>query len=254
MLEVRHLRSGYDRLPVLQGISFDLAPGEWLTVVGANGAGKTTLLWAISGLLPREGTIRFEGRDLSRARPKTIVEAGVVHVPQGRQLFGELSVRDNLLLGAYARRSRTHKEEVHKDLDAMLALFPEIAARLDQQAGTLSGGEQQMVAIGRGLMASPKLLMLDEPSTGLAPILVRRIFEALDALHEEGIAILLVEQDAQLALEHADRGCVLRAGEVALEGRGPDLAESEEVREIYFGKRVRRPGTPDLGGSTGEDA
>ena len=241
MLEVRELVTGYDRVEVLHGVDLDVGAAEWVTIVGSNGAGKTTLLRALSGLLPRRGRIIFEGSELTRSRPDDIVRRGVVHVPQGRLLFGDLSVQDNLMLGAYTRRSRRLRAAVSEDLSRARELFPEIAERMSQAAGTLSGGEQQMVAIARALMAAPRLLLLDEPSTGLAPLVVRRIFETLRKLHEEGMSILLVEQDAELALESAERGYVMHAGSVALSGPGPQLAASEDVREIYFGKRVSHP-------------
>lgn len=238
MLAISDLRAGYDRVQVLNGVDLEVGTGEWVTVVGSNGAGKTTLLWATSGLLPRMGRVSFDGDDITRATPQSIVRRGLVQVPQGRQLFAGLSVLDNLWLGAYARRRRNRRAEAEKDLDTVRELFPEIADRMSQVAGTLSGGEQQMVAIGRALMASPRLLLLDEPSTGLAPMVVRRIFDTLQRLHERGLAILLIEQDAQLALERSERGYVMHAGAIALSGTGVELAASEQVREIYFGKRV----------------
>lgn len=238
MLDVRNLHAGYERVQVLKDVSLTVGEAEWVTIVGANGAGKTTLLWAISGLLPRRGSVMFDGHDLTKALPAAVVKAGIVQVPQGRQLFGDLSVLDNLWLGAYTRRSRTERRQAAQDLVQVRELFPEIADRMDQAAGSLSGGEQQMVAIGRALMTAPRLLLLDEPSTGLSPMLVKRIFAALSDLHQQGMAILLVEQDAQLALQHAQRGYVMHAGTIALSGDGTELAASQQVREIYFGKRV----------------
>jgi branched-chain amino acid transport system ATP-binding protein len=258
MLDVAGLSAGYDRIQVLKGVDLVVRPREWVTIVGANGAGKTTLLWALSGLLPRSGRIVFEGQDITRHQAEAVVRAGIVQVPQGRQLFADLTVEDNLRLGAYTRRARSEREAAVKDMEAVLELFPELADRLSQSAGTLSGGEQQMAAIGRALMAAPRLLMLDEPSTGLAPLVVRRIFEALVRLHGQGMAILLVEQDAQLALEHAERGYVMHTGSIALEGSGPDLATSEEVREIYLGKRPTRGSShgrvdPEAGRGSGDE-
>lgn len=243
MLEVAALRAGYGGVKVLDGVSLVVSDTAWVTIVGANGAGKTTLLWAISGLLPRSGKVSFMGEDITKTSAEGIVARGLVQVPQGRQLFGHLSVEENLALGAFTRRGRRHAGAVAEDRERVLELFPEVASRLGQAAGTLSGGEQQMLAIGRALMARPRLLLLDEPSTGLAPLVVQRIFKALDALHDDGIAILLVEQDAQLALEHADEGHVMHTGSIALSGPGVELAASEEVREIYFGKRAEGPTT-----------
>jgi branched-chain amino acid transport system ATP-binding protein len=239
LLEIEDLRASYGRVEALKGITLSMGEGEWATIVGANGAGKTTLLWAVSGLVAREGAIRLAGSEISRLAPERIVRQGVIQVPQGRQLFGDLTVEDNLMLGAYCHRGRKGKAEVQTRRDEALELFPEVAERLRQVAGTLSGGEQQMVAIARALMSGPRLLLLDEPSTGLAPLVVRRIFEALRLLHDKGLAILLVEQDARLALEASHRGYVMRSGEVVLSGPGAELAASDAVREIYLGASVR---------------
>lgn len=231
-LEVRGLSAGFGAGPVLFEIDLDVAPGELVALVGANGAGKSTLLGTVSGLVrPMAGTIGFGGRQLAGARPEAIVAAGIAHVPQGRRLFGPLSVEQNLLLGAYRRRDG----EIRQDLRRVLDYFPALADKLDRDAGVLSGGEQQMVAIGRGLMARPRLLMVDEPSLGLAPNVMDRVMEAVKTINQDGTAVLLVEQDVALALDIADRGYVLENGRIVLTAPASELRRDPSVRKAYLG-------------------
>ena len=228
MLEVRRLSSRYGRIPALAGVDLDVARGELVALVGANGAGKTTLLRAISGVQPSVGAVRFEGRDLAKASARARVRLGIVQVPEGRQVFGPLTVEDNLRLGAYARGSR-------ETLADVIALFPALGVRRGVMAGTLSGGQQQMLAIGRALMGSPTLLLLDEPSMGLAPRLVAEIFARIAALKARGTTILLVDQNARAALAIADRGYVMETGRVVLEGDARALLEDPQVQQAYLG-------------------
>ncbi len=234
MLEVEGISVRYGNVQVLWDESFDVREGEILALLGPNGAGKTTTLKSIIGLLrPFSGTIRFLGRDLSGMRTFDIVRLGISLVPEGRRLFPYLSVRENLLMGAHAVKGGGGIEE---RIEAVYRIFPALRDREGQMACTLSGGEQQMLAIARGLMSRPKLLLLDEPSSGLSPLMVQRLFEAIQRLNEEeGITILLVEQDVGLALEVADRGVILEGGRVVLEGESRELIESELVREAYLG-------------------
>ncbi|MGP6159212.1 MAG: ABC transporter ATP-binding protein [Vulcanimicrobiaceae bacterium] len=236
LLEVRNLFAGYDGLAVLHDVSLDVRAGELVAVLGPNGAGKSTLLRALSRVeaTVTSGTLRFAGDDLVRLGPEAVVRAGLVHVPEGRELFSELSVDDNLRLGGFVRPSaerNAHAAELYER-------FPALAARRAATAFSLSGGEQQMLAIARALMAEPKLLLLDEPSTGLAPQIVTRIFEIVAALRAAGTAVLLVEQNAHLALQYADRAYVLENGSIALQGTGAALARDERVRAIYLGGSV----------------
>jgi len=232
LLEVRGLTAGFGAGPVLFGVDLDVRAGELVALIGANGAGKSTLLGVLSGLLRAAGgTVVFDGRDVTNERPERLVAAGLVHVPQGRRLFASLSVERNLRLGAYLRRDG----EVEADLARVLEYFPLLADKLARDAGTLSGGEQQMVAIGRGLMARPRLLMIDEPSLGLAPKIVERVVDVARAINQDGTSILLVEQDVLVALEAADRGYVLENGAVALSGAAADLARDPDVRRAYLG-------------------
>ena len=228
MLEVRGLSSRYGRVPALGGVDLDVARGELVALVGANGAGKTTLLRAISGVQPSVGAIRFEGSDLAQVSPRGRVKLGIVQVPEGRQVFGPLSVQDNLRLGAFARGSRETLAEV-------IALFPALGSKRRAAAGTLSGGQQQMLAIGRALMANPTLLLLDEPSMGLAPRLVAEIFARIDALRTRGTTILLVDQNARAALAIADRGYVMETGRIVLEGNARALLDDPQVQQAYLG-------------------
>jgi len=233
---VRDLHAGYGALDVLRGVSIDVAAGELVAVLGANGAGKSTLLRTISRYEAnvRSGTIVFDGHDLVRASTERVVRLGCLQVPEGRQLFTELSVDDNIRLGAYSQGRRTLRD----DLDAVYARFPRLAARRTQAAFSLSGGEQQMLAIGRALMAKPKLLMLDEPSTGLAPQIVAQIFGIIAELKAAGTAVLLVEQNAFLTLKAADRAYIMENGAIALAGPAAALANDERVRAIYLGGSV----------------
>jgi branched-chain amino acid transport system ATP-binding protein len=237
MLSVRDLRAAYGHVSVLHGISLEVAAGECVTVIGANGAGKSTLLKCAGGLLrPVAGSVTLEGEDVTGMPAEKLVRRGVALVPEGRHLFGPMTVDENLCLGAYAR-GKAAKGESAEDLGRVRALFPVLAERASQRAATLSGGEQQMLAIGRALMARPRLLLLDEPSLGLAPKVIADIFAALDALKREGLTILLVEQDAKVALRHADRGYVMRTGTIALTGSSADLMADDDVRLIYLGGR-----------------
>ena len=232
MLSVENLHSAYGRIEVLHGVSLQIDQGEIVTLVGANGAGKTTLLRAISGVQPiSSGHVRFEGRAIERASSHARVALGIVQVPEGRQLFGPLSVQDNLMLGAWTRRSA----DLQPDLQRVYTLFPMLASLRANPAGALSGGQQQMLAIGRGLMAKPRLLLLDEPSMGLAPILVDQILSAIATLKCEGLTVLLVEQNANAALAISDRGYVIETGRVTVAGRARELLANDRVRAAYLG-------------------
>jgi branched-chain amino acid transport system ATP-binding protein len=256
VLTLRGVKAGYGRIEILHGLDLVVAPGEIVTIIGANGSGKSTLLKAISGLVKvTAGTMEFDGRPLAGRGVEGIVADGLVHIPEGRQLFGPLSVEENLALGAYAKRrgGAPAKEKLAR----VFALFPRLEERRHQQAGTLSGGEQQMLAIGRALMAEPRLLLLDEPSMGLAPIVVRDIFEALRGLNRQGLTMMLVEQDARIALSLAHRGLVMERGRIVLEGESRALLEDPEVQAIYFGQGKRRGGPAagrDAGGAQGAAA
>ena len=233
MLRVEDIHVSYGPVAALWGVGLEVRAGEIVALVGANGAGKTTTLKTVSGVLrPTQGRILLDGEPLDRARTTEIVERGVIHVPEGRKLFPEMTVRDNLLLGAFARQARPRQRQ---RLEEVFALFPRLRERERQWAGTLSGGEQQMVAIGRGLMAGPRLLMLDEPSLGLAPIMVEEMFRVIAEIHRAGVAVLLVEQNTEHALSIATRGYVLESGRVVLEGTGAELLANERVREAYLG-------------------
>lgn len=232
LLKVRGLNAGYDAGPVLFGIELDVAPSELIALVGANGAGKSTLLGVLSGMVrATSGTITLSGEDVTNVRPEVLVRKGVAHVPQGRRLFGTMSVEKNLLLGAYMRRDR----EIRDDLARVLDHFPALKDKLSREAGTLSGGEQQMVAIGRGMMARPKLLMVDELSLGLAPNVVDRLVDVIQQINREGTALLLVEQDVLVALDVANRAYVLENGRVALSGAAADVKDDPGVRRAYLG-------------------
>jgi len=234
VLQVREVTAAYGPIVALDGISLEVSEGSIVAVLGANGAGKTTTLRAISGLLrPSSGSIEFQGRRIDHLPPEQIVSRGIVQVPEGRQLFPELTVMENLRLGAYVRRDR---DGIKKDLEQVLQHFPILAQRQKQLAGTLSGGEQQMLAVGRGLMARPRLLLLDEPSLGLAPLITREIFQIIQVINkEQKVTILLVEQNARLALDIAQYGYVLETGRVALGDTTENLKKSEEVRRSYLG-------------------
>ncbi len=236
MLKIRNLQSGYGKLKVLKNVSMHVAKGEIVTIIGANGAGKTTLLSTISGLLrATAGDILFEGQNLSALPPQKIPPLGCVLVPEGRQIFASLSVEENLILGGHPLK-KTGKKELLRQLERQYALFPILKERRDQYAGTLSGGEQQMLAMGRALMSKPTLIMMDEPSTGLAPLIVQDIFKVIVKMRDEGKTVLLVEQNAQTALQVADRGYVLETGKVVLQGKAHELLEDVEVKRAYLGK------------------
>ena len=233
LLELQDVEVAYGDLPALRGVSLDVEEGETLSVVGANGAGKTTMLRAISGLLrPRAGRILLDGARLDRMPSPVIVARGVVQVPEGRKIFPGLTVKENLELGSYVAAARAHRRE---SLERVLGLFPRLAERQRQAAGTMSGGEQQMLAIGRALMARPRILMLDEPSLGLAPIIVQEIFRIIAEINRVGTTVLLVEQNTRQALSLSRRGYVLENGRIALEGSGADLLGNEHVRRAYLG-------------------
>jgi len=232
LLQVEKLSAGYGMTPVLFGVDLEFSAGELVALIGANGAGKSTLLGALSGLVGiTGGRVCFADRPITGLRPEMIVASGLIHVPQGRRLFGSMTVERNLVLGAYRR----HDRQVQDDLQRILGYFPTLRDKLDREAGTLSGGEQQMVAIGRGLMGRPKLLMIDEPSLGLAPNIVDRVMEIVKAINEDGTAVLLVEQDVVLALEIADRGYVLENGRIVMSGPASDLRRDPAIRKAYLG-------------------
>ncbi len=234
MLKLSGVSASYGPVTALQDISLEVPEGQIVTLLGANGAGKSSTLRVISGLLrPKTGAVEFLGHRIDRRPPEAIVSMGISHVPEGRQLFAELTVMENLRLGAYVRRDG---EEVRRDLDRVCEYFPILAQRRDQHAGSLSGGEQQMLAIARGLMSRPRLLLLDEPSLGLAPLVVREIFDIIASINrEEKVTILLVEQNATLALSIAQYGYVLETGRIVLADTGPALRENEDVRRSYLG-------------------
>jgi branched-chain amino acid transport system ATP-binding protein len=233
LLSVRDVNVAYGEVQVLWDVSLDVLEGEIVALVGANGAGKSTLLSTVSGLLkPRSGSITFGGQPIELLTTQQIVDLGIAHVPEGRRLFPAMSVRDQLLLGAFRRRDRS---AIERDLDRVLTMFPRLRERLHNLGGYLSGGEQQMVAIARGVMASPKLLMIDELSLGLAPVLVEDLMATISTLNGEGMTILIVEQDVQAALERATRGYVLETGRLVLEGTANELLNDERVRQAYLG-------------------
>ncbi|GIU87327.1 MAG: ABC transporter ATP-binding protein [Acidimicrobiia bacterium] len=232
LLRVAELSAGYGPVQVLHGIDFTVEPGEVVVILGANGAGKTTTLRAVSGMIPARGTVEFEGRSLLGTRPEKVARAGIAHVPQGRGTLAELTVEENLRLGAFARRDA----QVASDVERWYEVFPRLGERRDQQAGSMSGGEQQMLAIARALMSRPKLVLLDEPSLGLAPIVTQELFRVLGELNREtGLSMLVVEQNAGLALGIATRGYVLEAGTIAVTGSAADLATNDDVRKAYLG-------------------
>jgi branched-chain amino acid transport system ATP-binding protein len=232
LLEVNELHTFYGTIEALKGISLEVEEGEIVTLIGSNGAGKSTTLRSISGLTPpREGSIRFDGLEIGETPPQEIVRLGISQSPEGRKVFQRMTVRENLDLGAYLRRDG----EIEKDVDRVFELFPRLKERERQKAGTMSGGEQQMLAIGRALMAEPKLLLLDEPSMGLAPILVERIYETVEEINKQGTTILLVEQNANFALEVSNRAYVLETGTVALSDDADKLMDNPDVQKAYLG-------------------
>ncbi len=234
ILELRDVHSFYGSIEALKGVSLEVREGEIVTLIGANGAGKSTTLRSINGLVPpRTGTIHFQGRDITNASSHDIVKGGIAHSPEGRRLFSRMSVMENLEMGAFQREERA---SLKGDLDRVFHFFPRLAERRNQKAGTLSGGEQQMCAMGRALMARPKLLLLDEPSMGLAPIFVEKIFEIVKEINEQGTPILLVEQNALMALDTAHRGYVMETGKIALADDAKALRQNEQVRKAYLGE------------------
>ena len=233
MLEVKDLVVAYGKIKAVKGISFTVDEGQVVSLIGTNGAGKTTTLRTISGLLrPASGSIRFQGKRIDETPAHDIVSLGLAHSPEGRRIFPRLSVEQNLLLGAFARRDG----DIRKDLQAAYDLFPILGERRAQAAGTFSGGEQQMLAMGRAMMSRPKLLMLDEPSMGLSPLMMKTVMSTVTTLQEQGTTILLVEQNAQAALKRASKGYVLEVGKIVLSGTGAELLESDEVRKAYLGE------------------
>ena len=233
MLSICNLSVRYGPIEALHGISLEVNQGEVVTLIGSNGAGKTTTLGAVSGLLPLAGgQILFDGQDITGMAPHKRVPLGLVQVPEGRRIFGSMSVAENLDLGAYARTDRAN---LKSELDEIYALFPRLAERRNQAAGTMSGGEQQMLAVGRALMSRPKLLLLDEPSLGLAPLLVKEIFAVVRRIREAGVTVLLVEQNAHMALEVADRAYVLETGHISMSGQAKDLAKDPRIKAAYLG-------------------
>ncbi len=241
MLRVRSLRAGYGAIEVLKGVSLHVSKGEIVAIVGANGAGKSTLLNSVAGLVrPWAGSVALAGAETAGMGAEGLVARGCVLVPEGRRIFGELSVHDNLLLGAWLRMRRDGRRRVDQGIEEVCGLFPVLAERRRQAAGTLSGGEQQMLAIGRALLAGPRLLLLDEPSIGLAPLVTRAIFECIAGLRARGITIMLVEQNARAALAIADRGYVMETGQVVLEGTAAELAANRDVQRAYLGREYSR--------------
>jgi branched-chain amino acid transport system ATP-binding protein len=233
ILEIDNIKVRYSGLPVLQGVSLQVSQGETVSVLGSNGAGKSTLLRAVMGTQPAyEGRIRFEGREIQKLNTEKIIRLGIIYVPEEKMLFGPLSVEENLNLGAYIL---SDSRQVRQNLEFVYTLFPKLKERQNQPASTLSGGEQQMVAIGRGLMSRPRILMLDEPSLGLAPLLVDEVFETIRKLQEEGMTILLVEQNVREALDLADRGYVLQTGRIVGQGSGQELLAGNMFREAFLG-------------------
>ena len=237
MLKLKNLRARYGKIEALHGVSINVGEGEIVTLIGANGAGKTTLLHAISRLIPCSGgSIQFRGEDITRLKPEQVVRRGVCQVPEGRKIFSGHTVRENLELGGYLRFRSDGRKVVYADIEDMYRRFPILGERAGQAAGTLSGGEQQMLAIARALMARPRMLLLDEPSMGLAPRLVTAIFEIIKTLRDEGATILLVEQNARAALQIADRGYVIEVGRVVTQGEARELLEDPDVKRAYLGR------------------
>ena len=234
MLKAEAISASYGRVKVLKDIDMSVESGEIVCLVGANGAGKSTLLKVISGIVPAgSGKFLFEGQDITNKKPDFIVKAGLIHVPEGRQIFADLTVRQNLILGSYVHN--LPKQEMAKLFDSVFELFPVLKSRLMQKAGTMSGGEQQMLAIGRGLMSQPKLLLLDEPSLGLAPLVVETILKVIQNLRSTGISILLVEQNVNAALQISDRAYVIETGAIVTEGKARELMENDEIKKSYLG-------------------
>lgn len=234
MLEVKDLEVYYGMIQAIKGISFEVNKGEVIALIGANGAGKTTTLHTITGLLsPKKGSVMFEGKDITKIPAHKIVSIGMAHVPEGRRVFADLSVYENLKLGAYTRKD---KENLNKDLESIYERFPRLAERKNQSAGTLSGGEQQMLAMGRALMSKPSIILMDEPSMGLSPILVNEIFDIIESISKSGTTVLLVEQNAKKALSIADRAYVLETGKIVTSGKASELLEDDSIKKAYLGE------------------
>ncbi len=234
MLEVKDLEVYYGVIQAIKGVSFQVNQGEVIALIGANGAGKTTILHTITGLLaPKKGSVMFEGKEITKVPAHKIVSMGMAHVPEGRRVFAELSVYENLKMGAYTRKDRA---EIDESLQNVYKRFPRLEERKNQMAGTLSGGEQQMLAMGRALMSKPKIILMDEPSMGLSPILVNEIFDIIQAVSGSGTTVLLVEQNAKKALSIADRAYVLETGNIVLEGKAKDLLENDSIKKAYLGE------------------
>ncbi|NIO17670.1 MAG: ATP-binding cassette domain-containing protein [Deltaproteobacteria bacterium] len=237
MLKIRNLEAGYGKLTVIHKISMHVSPGEIVTIIGGNGTGKSTLLKTIAGLVKaRAGEVIFDQRDIMGMSPEEIVFLGCSLVPEGRQIFSTMTVRENLFLGGYVQVRRRERAKAESDMERVYELFPLLLERQNQLAGTLSGGEQQMLAIGRSLMARPKLIMMDEPSMGLAPIIVRSIFRVIERLRDEGNTVLLVEQNARSALKIANRGYVIESGRIMLQGPAEDLMLNKDIQRAYLGR------------------
>ena len=233
LLEVKDLEVYYGVINALKGVSFEVNEGEVVALIGANGAGKTTTLHTITGLLSaKSGSVYYDGNEISKIAPHKIVSMGMAHVPEGRRIFQQLSVLENLKMGAY---TRTNSKEIEDTLKTVYEHFPRLEERKKQIAGTLSGGEQQMLAMGRAMMSKPKLVVMDEPSMGLSPLLVNEVFKIIEAMHDTGITVLLVEQNAQMALSIADRAYVLENGRIAMSGTGKELMASDEIKKAYLG-------------------
>lgn len=233
MLKIENMKVSYGAIQAIKGISFEVSSGEIVSLIGANGAGKTTTLHAITGLIPiKEGSVEYDGRDLRKVDPSKIVTMGLAHVPEGRQIFTRMTVIENLYMGAYYRKD---KKTISKDLENVFESFPRLKERSKQIAGTLSGGEQQMLAMGRAIMSAPKLVVMDEPSMGLSPIMVKEVFKIIRAMHERGITILLVEQNAKMALSIADHAYVLENGLISMSGKASELLKNDRVRKAYLG-------------------
>ena len=233
MLKINDLHVYYGAIHAIKGASLEVNQGEIISLIGANGAGKTTILHTVTGLVrAKEGSIEYEGTDLRSVRPHKIVTMGLAHVPEGRQIFARMSVAENLMMGAYFRKD---KQRIAIDLERVYDYFPRLRERVRQPAGTLSGGEQQMLAMGRAIMSSPKLIVMDEPSMGLSPLLVKEVFSIIKTMHESGITVLLVEQNARMALSIADRGYVLENGRITLSGTAQELLNDERVKKAYIG-------------------
>jgi branched-chain amino acid transport system ATP-binding protein len=241
MLRIQNLRAGYGSVEVLSGVSLHVNPGEIVALIGANGAGKSTLLNAVAGIVkPRGGSVQFQKKEIANLAAESIAGRGCVLVPEGRLIFYDMSVYENLLLGAYLRLRSPARRAVARSMEEVFGLFPILHTRREQRAGTLSGGEQQMLAVGRALMGEPRILMLDEPSIGLAPKVAQSIFETITALRRQGTTILLVEQNARAALSIADRGYVMETGRIVLEGSSRELSDNRDVQRAYLGKEYRR--------------